>query len=149
MKIIAQNKKASHDYFIIDKYECGIVLKGTEIKSIRASKANINDSYARIKDNECFVINMHISKYDEGNIFNHQETRERKLLLHKREILKLASKVMLDGHTLIPLKLYLKDGKAKLELGVCKGKELHDKRESLKEKDAEMRMKKVLKNYGR
>lgn len=147
MKIIAQNKKASFDYFILEKYECGIILKGTEIKSIRATKVSINDSYVRIKNNEAFIINMNIKKYDMGNIFNHDETRERKLLLHKNEIIKLYNKTILDGLTIIPLKVYLKDGLCKVEIGLCKGKKNYDKREALKEKDQKLHIQKTLKNY--
>lgn len=147
LKIIAQNKKASFDYFILEKYECGIILRGTEIKSIRATKVSINDSYVRIKNNEAFIINMNIKKYDMGNIFNHDETRERKLLLHKNEIIKLYNKTILDGLTIIPLKVYLKDGLCKVEIGLCKGKKNYDKREALKEKDQKLHIQKTLKNY--
>ena len=129
------NRKASHDYFIKDTYECGIELKGTEIKSIRKGNANINDSYARVKNGEIYLTNMYIAKYEEGNIFNHEERRERKLLLHKNEIIKINNEVELKRLTLIPLKIYFKNGKAKLELGVCQGKKLYDKRESIKERD--------------
>ena len=129
------NSKASHDYFIKDTYECGIELKGTEIKSIRKGNANINDSYARVKNNEIYLTNMYIAKYEEGNIFNHDERRERKLLLHKNEIIKINNEVETKRLTLIPLKIYFKNGKAKLELGVCQGKKLYDKRESIKERD--------------
>ena len=129
------NRKASHDYFIKDTYECGIELKGTEIKSIRKGNANINDSYARVKNNEIYLTNMYIAKYEEGNIFNHDERRERKLLLHKNEIIKINNEVETKRLTLIPLKIYFKNGKAKLELGVCQGKKLYDKRESIKERD--------------
>ena len=129
------NRVARHDYFIEEEYECGIVLTGTEIKSIRLGKANIKDSYAVIKNGEIFLSNMFISHYKEGNIFNHEETRTRKLLLHRSEILKLNDKVRLEGYTLIPLKIYFVKGKAKLLLGVCKGKKNYDKREALKEKD--------------
>ncbi|MDD6223591.1 MAG: SsrA-binding protein SmpB [bacterium] len=129
------NRVARHDYFIEDEYECGMVLKGTEIKSIRDGKANIKDSYAIIRNGECFLLNMFISPYKEGNIFNHQETRTRKLLLHKGEILKLHNKIRLEGYALIPLKVYFVKGRAKLLLGLCKGKKAYDKRESLKEKD--------------
>lgn len=146
-KLITQNKKASYEYFIEDRFECGIVLTGTEIKSIRAGHVSISDSYARIKDKECYIINMNISKYEQGNMFNHQETRERKLLLHKKEIIKLTNKMTLEGYTLIPLKVYLALGLAKVEIGLCKGKKLHDKRESLKEKDQKRRMEKAFKNY--
>jgi SsrA-binding protein len=129
------NRKARHDYFIKDTYEAGIELVGTEIKSIRKGSANINDCYGRVKNNEIFLTNMYIAKYDEGNRFNHDERRERKLLLHKNEILKINNEVETKRLTLIPLKIYFKNGKAKLELGVCQGKKLYDKRESIKERD--------------
>jgi SsrA-binding protein len=129
------NRKANHEYFIKDTYEAGIELFGTEIKSIRKGNVNINDSYARVKNNEIFVINMYIAKYEEGNIFNHDERRERKLLLHKNEILKIAHNIETNRYTLVPLKLYFKGNKVKIELGICQGKKLYDKRESLKEKD--------------
>lgn len=148
MKIIAQNKKVGFEYFIEDKYECGLVLTGTEIKSIRLGKVNINDSYVRIKNGEAFVINMNIAKFAQGNIHNHEETRERKLLLHKKEILKLGGYVERDGLTLIPLKIYLNQGLCKLEVGVCRGKKLHDKRDALKEKDMNRRMEKALKQVN-
>lgn len=129
------NRKASYDYFIKDTYEAGISLNGTEIKSIRKGKANISDSYGRIKNNEVFLVNMFIAKYEEGNRFNHDETRERKLLLHKNEIIKINHEITTKRYTLIPLKLYFKRGKAKISLGICEGKKLYDKRESIKEKD--------------
>lgn len=129
------NRKARHDYFIEEEYECGIVLTGTEIKSIRDGKANIKDSYAIIRKNELFLLNMFISHYKEGNIFNHNETRTRKLLMHKKEILKLNDKITLQGYTLIPLKVYFKSNKVKVLLGLCKGKKNYDKRESIKERD--------------
>ena len=135
MEII--NRKASHDYFVKYTLEAGIELKGTEIKSIRNGSANINDSYARIKNYEVYLINMYIAKYDEGNRFNHLERRERKLLLHKKEIIKLDHDINTNRYTLIPLKLYFKKNKLKIELGVCQGKKLYDKRESLKKKDLE------------
>lgn len=140
------NRVARHDYFIEEEYECGMVLTGTEIKSIRLGKANIKDSYAIIKNGEIFLLNMFISHYKEGNIFNHEETRTRKLLLHRSEILKLNDKVRLEGYTLIPLKIYFVKGKAKLLLGVCKGKKNYDKREALKEKDIKRQVEKDLKN---
>lgn len=140
------NRVARHDYFIEEEYECGIVLTGTEIKSIRLGKANIKDSYAVIKNGEIFLLNMFISHYKEGNIFNHEETRTRKLLLHRSEILKLNDKVRLEGYTLIPLKIYFVKGKAKLLLGVCRGKKNYDKREALKEKDIRRQVEKDLKN---
>lgn len=131
------NRKANYDYEIIETIETGIVLKGTEIKSIRDGKANLKDSYAIVKNNECYLLNMHISHYKEGNIFNHEETRTRKLLLHKKEILKLNNKITLDGFTLIPLKLYFKGNKAKILLGIAKGKKNYDKREAIKKRDIE------------
>jgi len=139
------NRQASHNYFILDTYEAGMVLKGTEIKSIRNGKCNIKDSYAIIKDNEVYLLNTHIAPYEQGNVFNHEETRTRKLLLHKKEILKLSNKVLLEGHTLIPLKIYFKNSKAKVLLGVCKGKKTYDKKESLKEKDIQREMAKDIK----
>lgn len=129
------NRKAHYDYFIKETYEVGIELQGTEIKSLRKGNANINDSYARIKNGEVYLTNMYIAKYEEGNIFNHDERRERKLLLHKREILKIDSEITTKRYTLIPLKIYFTRGKAKVELGVCQGKKLYDKRESIKERD--------------
>ena len=133
------NRKAHYDYFIKDTYEAGIELQGTEIKSLRKGNANINDSYARIKNGEVYLTNMYIGKYEEGDIFNHDERRERKLLLHKKEILKIDNEVTTKRYTLIPLKIYFVRGKAKVELGVCQGKKLYDKRESIKEKDIKRR----------
>lgn len=130
-----KNKKAYFDYFVESEIECGIVLTGTEIKSIRKGSANLKDTYARIKNDEVFIINMYISPYEEGNRFNVPERRERKLLLKKREILKLKSEVFKDGYSLIPLKLYFKGNNAKILLGLCKGKKLYDKRQVIKERD--------------
>ena len=130
-----KNRKAYFDYFIEREIECGIVLSGTEIKSIRKGSANLKDTYARIKDGEVFVINMYIAPYEEGNRYNVPERRERKLLLKRNEIVKLKSEVMKDGYSLIPLKLYFKENYAKILLGLCKGKKLYDKRESIKERD--------------
>lgn len=141
-----KNKKASFDYFIEEEIECGIVLKGTEIKSIRNGQANIKDCYAIVKNNEVFLLNMYIAKYNDASIFNHDERRTRKLLLNKREILKLRDKVEISGYTLVPLKLYFKGNKAKILLGVCKGKKNYDKRESIKEKDVKRDIEKALKN---
>lgn len=129
------NRQANYNYFVLETYETGIVLKGTEIKSIRNGKCNIKDSYAIIKNDEVFLLNAHISPYENGNIFNHEETRTRKLLLNKKEIYKLRDKVMIEGNTLIPLKIFFSKGKAKVLIGVCKGKKNYDKRESIKEKD--------------
>ena len=141
-----KNKKASFDYFIEEEIECGIVLKGTEIKSIRNGQANIKDCYAIVKNNEVFLLNMYIAKYNDASIFNHDERRTRKLLLNKREILKLRDKVEISGYTLVPLKLYFKGNRAKILLGVCKGKKNYDKRESIKEKDVKRDIEKALKN---
>lgn len=140
-KIIANNKKARHEYFIEDTYEAGIVLTGTEIKSIRQGKVNIRESYVRIRDGEAIIIGMNISPYDHGNIFNVDPLRERKLLLHKKEIRKLEEKMIQKGLTLVPLKLFINtDGRAKLDIGVARGKKLYDKRDSIAERDAKRRM---------
>lgn len=141
------NRKARHDYFIEEEYECGIELLGTEIKSIRKGSCNIKDSYAVIKKNELFALNIFIAQYTEGNIFNHDERRTRKLLMHKNEIKKLAQKVEVQGYTLIPLKIYFKNNKAKLLLGLCKGKKDYDKRETIKERDLQKETMKQLKKY--
>lgn len=137
------NRKARHDYFIEEEYECGIALTGTEIKSIRSGSCNLKDSYAIVRKGEVFLLNMFIAPYHEGNIFNHQETRTRKLLLHKKEIQKLDQKIKLQGYTLIPLKLYFHHNRAKLLLGLCKGKKNFDKREAMKEKDLKREMQKI------
>ena len=139
------NRKAKYNYQVLDQIEAGIVLTGTEIKSIRSGKANIKDSYASVKNGEIFLINMHISSYENGNIFNHEETRTRKLLLHKNEILKLNDKIRLEGFTLVPLKVYLKNGKAKVLIGICKGKKTYDKREDIKKRDIERELRSKLK----
>ena len=133
MEII--NRKARFDYFIEDELEAGIVLTGTEIKSLRKGSADLKDTYVRIKNNEAYIINMYIAKYEEGNIFNHDERRERKLLLHKKEIKKLEELAKRDGYTLIPIRAYLKNNFVKISVGICKGKKNYDKRESIKEKD--------------
>lgn len=140
-----QNRKAKFDYEIIDTMEAGMVLTGTEVKSLRAGKANLKDSYAIVRNGEIFLLNMHISEYDHGNIFNHNETRTRKLLLHKKEILKLNDKVRIEGFSLVPLKVYIKGNYAKVLLGIGKGKKLYDKRESMKERDMKREMDKALK----
>ena len=131
------NKKAYFNYFIDSEIEAGIVLKGTEIKSVRKGSVNLTDNYVRIKNNEAFIINMFIDKYDEGNIFNHEPTRERKLLLHKKEIKRLLELTSRDGYTLVPVKLYIKNDKAKISIGIAKGKKLYDKRETIKKRDLE------------
>ena len=142
------NRKAKFDYEIIDTIEAGIVLTGTEIKSIRNGHAQLKDSYAMIRNNEAYLLNMHISAYKEGNIFNHEETRTRKLLLHKKEILKLNDKIRLEGFTLVPLKLYIKENHAKVLIGVAKGKKNYDKREVMKKRDVEREISKTMKNYN-
>ena len=138
-----KNKKAYFDYFVLKEIEAGIVLTGTEIKSIRKGSASLVDTYARINNGEVFIVNMYIAKYDEGNRFNHDERRSRKLLLHKNEINRLAEDIKLDGNTIIPLKLYFKNDTAKILLGVCKGKKLYDKRETIKERDLSREAKRV------
>ena len=139
------NRKARYDYEIEDTYEAGIVLTGTEIKSIREGKVNIKDSYAIIRNNEIYLLNTHISQYKEGNIFNHDEDRTRKLLLHKKEILKLRYKLEIDGYTIIPLKIYFVKNKAKVLLGVAKGKKNYNKKETIKERDIQREMEKSFK----
>ena len=142
MQLVANNKKAKHEYFLQDKYEAGIILLGSEIKSIRQGKVNFADAYAYIRNGEAFLMNMNISKYKESNQFNHEETRTRKLLLHKKEIIKIENKIKQDALTLIPTKLYIDHGLCKVEIALAKGKKLYDKRQSLKEKDAKRRMQK-------
>ena len=139
------NRKAKYNYQIFDTIEAGIVLTGTEIKSLKLGKANIKDSYVRVKNNEMYIINMHISSYDNGNIFNHDETRERKLLLHKKEIFKFRDKIKLESYTIIPLKVYLVKGRAKVLIGLAKGKKNYDKREDIKKRDIERNIRARLK----
>ena len=145
-KIIAHNRKASHDYFLTDRFEAGLVLQGTEIKSIRKGSVQLKDSYISFVNHEAFIKEMYISPYEFGNRFNHDETRIRKLLLHKDEIKKLQEKVKLKGFTVVPVSLYLDKGRAKLEIALAKGKNLHDKRESEKAKDAKREIEKALKH---
>ena len=139
------NRKARYDYVIEDTYEAGIVLTGTEIKSVRQGKVNIKDSYAIIRNDEIYLLNTHISIYEEGNRFNHEEDRTRKLLLHKREILKLKNKLEIEGYTLIPLRFYFVKVRCKVEIGVCKGKKNYDKKESIKERDIQRELEKDFK----
>ena len=147
-KQIAANRKAYHDYFIDDKYEAGISLVGTEVKSLRAGQVNLKDSYCSIKNGEIFANGIHISPYEKGNIFNRDPRRSRKLLMHKREILKLFSLVSQKGYTLVPLSLYFKDSKVKVEIGLCRGKKLYDKRDAEAEKQANRDSERVRKsNY--
>ena len=144
-KIVSVNRKASHDYFLVERFEAGIVLTGTEIKSIRKGKVQFKDAYITFIKNEAYIKEMHIAPYDHGNIFNHDETRERKLLLHKLEIRKLQQKVNLKGFTIVPCKMYLKNGRAKLEIALAKGKDLYDKRQDDKIKTAKREMERALK----
>ena len=137
---VANNKKAYHEYFIEDKYEAGIVLVGTEVKSIRQGKVNLKDSYVNIKDGEAYIYNMHISPYEKGNIYNADPKRPRKLLLNKREIKKLLGLATIKGYSMIPLRLYLKNGLVKMEVAVAKGKKIYDKRQEIAKKDAQRRM---------
>ncbi len=130
VKKIADNRKAFHDYFVLDRFEAGIELVGTEVKSIRGGQVNLKDAFCTVKDGELFVRGMHVSPYEHGNIFNRDPVRPRRLLMHKREIIKLNARVMQEGVALIPLSLYFKDGRVKVELGLCKGKKLYDKRQS-------------------
>lgn len=135
MKLIANNKKAYHDYFIDEKYEAGIVLHGTEVKSMRLGKCSVKEAFIRIENGEVFVYGMHISPYEQGNIFNVDPMRPKKLLMHKAEILKLSAKVAEKGFTLVPLEVYFKEGRAKVEIGLARGKKLYDKRDDLAKKD--------------
>jgi len=145
VKVIATNKEAGYKYEIKEKIECGIALKGTEVKSIRDSKLNIKDSFALVKNGEVILKNMYVDPYDHGNINNVNETRDRKLLLHKSEILKLFNAIKQNGYTLIPSKVYLNNQYVKIELGLCKGKKLYDKRESIKKKEIKRRLQKLTK----
>jgi SsrA-binding protein len=145
IKQLAQNRKARHDYFIEDTYECGIVLVGCEVKSIRAGRVNIKDAYVRIKNDEAFVVGMHVSPYEQGNMLNPNPFRERKLLLHKQQIKKLKALSQADGYSLIPLSLYLSNGRVKLELAVAKGKKLYDRRHDIAQRDASREMERKMK----
>ncbi len=145
-KVLASNRKARHDYFIEETLEAGIVLTGTEVKSIRQGKLNLKDSYALVEGGEVYLLNMHISPYEQGNIYNTDPVRKRKLLLHKREITKLIGLIQQKGYSLIPLSVYLKKGKVKIELSVAIGKKNYDKRHEIAKKDAERRMKQHLSN---
>lgn len=144
IKVIAQNRKAWHDFFIEDRYECGIALFGTEVKSIRLGRVNLKESWAFIRNEEIWVEGMHISPYEQGNIFNRDPLRNRKLLLHKSEIRKLNAQVMRQGYTLVPLEIYLKEGRVKVEIGLCKGKQLHDKRDAMAKHDSDLEIRRAL-----
>lgn len=149
MKTIAQNKKARHDYFVEETYEAGIELCGTEVKSLRAGRVNLKDSWCSIVDGEIFVNGMHISPYEQGNIFNSDPMRVRRLLMHKKEILKLYGTVKQTGYSLIPISLYFKDSKVKLQVGLCKGKKLYDKRADMAERSAKRDMERAIKEQRR
>ncbi|ETT82001.1 SsrA-binding protein SmpB [Viridibacillus sp. FSL R5-0477] len=144
-KVLAQNKKAGHDFFIEETIEAGMVLQGTEIKSIRNGRVQLRDSYVRVSGNEAWISNMHVSPYEQGNRFNHDPLRSRKLLLHKRQIAELIGRVKRDGYTIVPLKMYIKDGYAKLLIGVGKGKKNYDKRDDLRKKEAKRDMERTFK----
>ena len=149
IKLIANNKKAFHDYFIEDTYEAGISLVGTEVKSLRMGKCSVKESFIRVEKGEVYIYGMHISPYEHGNIFNKDPVRPRRLLMHKREIMKLNSRIMQDGVALVPLSLYFKDSRVKLELGLCKGKKLHDKRDSEADRQSKRDIDRIMKerNY--
>ena len=148
-KVITVNRKARHDYFVLETYEAGIELFGTEVKSLRAGGVNLKDSWCRIENGELFVMGMHISPYEKGNIFNRDPLRVRKLLMHKKEIMKLFGTTKQDSVTLVPLSLYFKGSHVKMELGLCKGKKLHDKREDMAKRDAKREMDRALKERNR
>ena len=149
IKIAAQNRKAFHDYFVEDRYESGIQLAGTEVKSIRAGTLNLKDAYCTVKDGELWVHGMHISPYEKGNIFNKDPVRSRRLLMHKREIRKLQALVKQDGYTLVPLSVYFKDARVKVEVGLCKGKKNYDKRDAAAKRDAAREIDRTMKSRSR
>ena len=144
IKLVAQNRKAFHDYFVEEKVECGIALFGTEVKSIRQGRVNLKESWAQVRKGEIWAEGLHISPYEQGNIFNRDPLRPKKLLLHRREIRKLDGLVMRQGYTLVPLSLYFRDGRVKLELGLCKGKQLHDKRDAMARRDSDREIRRTL-----
>lgn len=145
-KLIAQNRKARHDYHILDNYEAGIALTGTEVKSLRAGNMNLKDSYVDVSKDELYLVGAYIAPYEQGNIHNHEPERRRKLLMHKREIVRLAAQVAEKGLTLVPLRVYFKRGKAKVEIGLAKGKQTIDKRDTIKERDAKREIERAMKN---
>ena len=148
-KQIAANRKARHDYFVEETYECGISLAGTEVKSLRAGAVNLKDSWCTVRDGEMYVVGMHISPYEKGNIFNKDPYRVRRLLMHKKEILKLFGQVKQGGYTLIPVSLYFKDSRVKVQVGLCKGKKLHDKRDDMAKRDAGREIERAMKERNR
>ncbi len=147
-KVVATNKKAYHDYFVEDTYEAGIVLVGSEVKSVRKGAVNLKDSYAIIKGNEVFLLGVHISPYEKGSCFNEDPLRTRKLLLNRQEINKIRGKIEIKGYTLVPLKMYFKQSLVKVELGICKGKELHDKRQAIKTREENRNIQRIKKEYN-
>lgn len=149
IKIISENRRARHDYFVLESYEAGVALSGTEVKSLRTGKTTLSDSYISVIDGELFILGWHISPYAQGNRFNKDPLRRRKLLMHKREIHRLGGRVQQDGLTLIPLKIYFKNSLVKMEVGLCKGKREYDKRETKAKRDAERAIAKSLKEHGR
>ena len=146
---ICENRRARHEYHFLETFEAGISLQGTEVKSLRMGKGNLQDAYAKIEDGECWLLNMHISPYEMGNIFNKDPLRPKKLLLHKYEINKLLGKIKEKGFTLVPLQVYFKDGKAKIEMGLCRGKKLYDKRDDIAKRDAKRDMDRKIKDYNK
>jgi len=149
VKVIAQNKKARHDYFVEESFEAGLALRGTEVKSMRQGRVNLKESYVQAQNGELFAYGMHISPYEQGNLFNADPLRPKKLLMHKREIRRLAAEVKRQGYSLIPLQIYLKDGRMKLELGMCKGKKTYDKRDDMAERDAKRNIERALRGQGK
>ena len=149
IKLVANNKKAYHDYFIDDKYEAGIELFGTEVKSVRMGKCSVKEAFVKIDNGQVYVYGMHISPYEKGNIFNKDPMRRRRLLMHKKEILSLFGKTKQDGYTLIPLSIYFRNSRVKVEIGLCRGKKLHDKRDSIAKRDANREIDRVMKSRNR
>ncbi len=149
IKPVAQNRRAYHDFFVEETYECGLCLQGTEVKSIRQGRVNLKESFAMARGQEIFVEGMHISPYEQGSIFNHDPLRPKKLLMHKSEIRKLSGQVQRQGYALVPLQIYLKDGRMKLELGLCKGKQLHDKRDDEADRDAKRDIQRAMRSHDR
>ena len=149
VKVIAQNRKAFHDYFVEERLECGLALFGTEVKSVRQGKINLKESWAQVRNGEVWAEGMHISPYEQGNIYNRDPLRPKKLLLHRAEIRKLSAQVDRQGYTLVPLEIYLKDGRVKLQLGLCKGKQIHDKRDSMARRDSEREIRRALRDRQR
>ncbi len=147
VKIITNNRRARHDYHVLEKHEAGIELRGTEVKSLRDGKIQLKDSYVSVRDGELYLVGTHISPYEQGNIYNHEPERDRRLLMHKNEIRRLGAQVAEKGLTLIPLSLYFKNGRAKVEVGLCRGKQTHDKRETVREREAKREMDRAVKSF--